>query len=136
MTLHLEKSEMKTNARVFVVSLWAEDLPALVHFYRDIVGLPLLSHNKGRLYFDLGGAYLVLLEGKPPASPDTLGTRYPLVAFALMDFEAALARLQAHGIEQPWGVEAGEGLRWVMLHDPAGNLIEIVDTGGKDPARE
>jgi len=129
MTAHLEKSELNTNARVFVVSLWAEDLPAALHFYRDVIGLSLLSHHKGRPHFDLGGAYLVLLQGKPPASPDTLGTRYPLVALALIDFEAALARLQAHGVELPWGIEAGEGLRWVMLHDPAGNLIEIVDPG-------
>ena len=71
----------------------------------------------------------MLLHGKPPVSPDTLGTRYPQVALALSDFEGALARLQAHGVELPWGVEAGEGLRWVMLHDPAGNLIEIVDRG-------
>lgn len=115
------------KARVFVVSLWAEDLLASVHFYRDIIGLTLLSHQKGRPHFDLGGAYLVLLQGKPPASPDTLGIHFPLVALTLMDFEAALARLLAHGVKLPWGLEVGEGLRWVMLHDPAGNLIEIVD---------
>jgi catechol 2,3-dioxygenase-like lactoylglutathione lyase family enzyme len=124
------------SARVFVVSLWANDLAEALHFYQNVIGLTLYSHHKGRPHFDLGGAYLVLLPGKPPVSPDTLGTRYPLVAFSLIDFEAALTRLKAHGVELPWGEEAGDGLRWVMLHDPAGNLIEIVDGGELSPARE
>ena len=48
------------------------------------------------------------------------------MAFAVDDLEAAIARLQAHGVELPWGIENDEVSRWVMFHDPAGNLIELV----------
>ena len=34
-----------TPDHLAVVSLWAEDLPALAHFYRDVVGLPLVAHH-------------------------------------------------------------------------------------------
>jgi hypothetical protein len=37
--------------------------------------------------------------------------------------------LQAHHVELPWGVEARAKDRWVMFHDPGGNLIEFVQFG-------
>ena len=47
--------------RIAVVSLWAEDVPAGVHFYRDVLGLPLLAHHRGdHPHFDLGGTYLTI----------------------------------------------------------------------------
>lgn len=52
-------------------------------------------------------------------------TRFPIVAFAADDLDAAVDRLRAHGVEMPWGVEEDADSRWVMFHDPAGNLIEV-----------
>ena len=46
-----------------VISLWAEDVAATAHFYRDVIGLKLVSHHGDRSHFDLGGAYLVILQG-------------------------------------------------------------------------
>jgi hypothetical protein len=34
--------------------------------------------------------------------------------------------LRAHHVDLLWGIEEDAGSRWVMLHDPAGNLIELV----------
>jgi catechol 2,3-dioxygenase-like lactoylglutathione lyase family enzyme len=48
-----------------VVSLWAEDVAATAHFYRDVIGLHLLKHDQHRPHFELGGAYLVILQGRP-----------------------------------------------------------------------
>jgi hypothetical protein len=31
-----------------------------------------------------------------------------------------------HNVELPWGLESNPAGRWVMFHDPAGNLIELV----------
>jgi catechol 2,3-dioxygenase-like lactoylglutathione lyase family enzyme len=46
---------------VAVFSLWAEDVPAAVHFYRDVVGLDLLPHHGHRPAFDLGnGSHLII----------------------------------------------------------------------------
>jgi glyoxylase I family protein len=112
--------------RVAVIGLWAEDVPTAVHFYRDVIGLPLLSHHGERLHFDIGGTYLVILKGQPVSVPDPELPRFPLIAFAVDDLDAAVEHLQAHGVELPWGVEEGADSRWVIFHDPAKNLVELV----------
>ena len=99
------------------------------HFYREVIGLPMQPHHGERLHFDLDGAYLVILEGKPPRGEVEGQTRFPQVALTVDDFGAAVNRLRANRVELPWGIEEGSGLRWVMFRDPAGNLIEFVETG-------
>lgn len=117
---------MKTGRpiRLAVVSLWAEDVPATVHFYRDVLGLRLLTHHAaGRPHLDVGGMILVVLPGKPqPASSE----RFPQLAFAVDDFQAALKNLESHQICLHWGLERDGHARWVMFYDPAGNLVELV----------
>ena len=113
------------DARIAVVGLWAEDVPTTAHFYRDVIGLRLLPHHGNRPHFDVGGVYLTILQGKPRPAQDSVPARFPLVAFAVEDLEAAAARLQSHHVELPWGSEEDTGARWVMFHDPAGNLIEV-----------
>jgi catechol 2,3-dioxygenase-like lactoylglutathione lyase family enzyme len=113
--------------RLAVISLWAEDVPAAARFYREVIGLRLLPHHAGqRPHFDLGGVYLTILTGRPQAARAAEPERFPLVAFAVDDLDAAAARLRAEGVALPWGVEADASSRWVMFHDPAGNLIELV----------
>jgi catechol 2,3-dioxygenase-like lactoylglutathione lyase family enzyme len=111
-----------SQPRLAVVTLWAEDVPAAAHFYRDVIGLRLLPHHhNGRPHFDVGGVYLTIVQGKPAPAP----TRFPFFAFAVDDLGAAVERLRAQHIELPWGIEEDTGSRWAMFHDPAGNLIEI-----------
>jgi len=116
--------------RLAVVSLWAEDVPAAARFYRDVLGLKMLPHHHGgRPHFDLGGAFLTILKGKPQPASDPQPERFPLMAFAVDDLEATVARLNARGVATPWGIEADAGSRWAMFHDPAGNLVEVVQFG-------
>ena len=114
------------GVQIAVVSLWAEDVPAAVHFYRDVIGLRLLPYHGDRPHFDLGGIYLVILRGRPVPAQNPTPPRFPLIAFAVKDLDAAMDRLRAHHVELPWGVEEDANSRWVMFHDPAGNLIELV----------
>ena len=113
------------SPKLAVVSLWAEDGTTTAHFYRDVIGLNLLMHDRQRPHFDLGGAYLVILKGRPlpPLDPDP--ARFPIVAFAVDNLDAAVERLRAHHVDLPWGVEEDADSRWAMFHDPAGNLIEL-----------
>jgi glyoxylase I family protein len=120
--------------RLAVVSIWAEDVPATTHFYRDVLGLRLVPHHgapapQGRAtaspHFDLGGTYLIILKGQPRPTENAVPARFPLIAFAVEDLDAAVERLRAHGVALPWGMEEDTGSRWAMFHDPAGNLIEI-----------
>ncbi len=117
------------NPRLAVVSLWAEDVPAAAHFYRNVLGLHLLSHHGGRPHFDLDGVYLTILKGKPSPAQDANPQRFPVIAFAVDDLDAALASLHAHHVDLPWGIERDSHSRWAMFHDPAGNLIELVEFG-------
>lgn len=110
-----------------MISLRAMDVPAAAHFYRDVLGLPLMGHFTGdRPHFDLGGTLLTILPGQP-ALPPNPQPRFPVVAFSIPDLESALDRLRAHKVDLPWGVEENSGSRWVMFHDPGGNLVELVE---------
>ena len=115
------------DIKIAVVSIRAEDVSAAAHFYRDAVGLPLMAHHGGRPHFDLGDAHLTILKGRPVPVRDPTPSRFPIVAFAVPDLDAAIERLDAHQVELPWGIEENETGRWVMFHDPAGNLIELVE---------
>lgn len=112
---------------VAVVSLWAEDVPAAVHFYRDVVGLDLIPHHPGHPAFAIGDdAFLVIIQGQPVSARDSTAPDWPLIALAVGDLDQAIDRLQAHGVALPWGVPAGQEPRWVKFRDPAGNVIELV----------
>ena len=114
---------------IAVVSLWAEDVEAAAHFYRDVIGLRLLphhSHHSERPHFDLSGTYLTILKGRPVPAQDAEPSHFPLVAFTVDNLESAIERLQAHHVELRGDVKEGKDSRWVMFHDPAGNLIELV----------
>ena len=117
------------KVQVAVVGLWAEDVAAAAHFYRDVVGLRSPRERHRRPHFDVGGVHLVILQGRPSTAQDAVPARFPLLAFAVDDLEAALDRLREHRVSMPWGVGHDAHSRWVMFHDPAGNLIELVQKG-------
>jgi catechol 2,3-dioxygenase-like lactoylglutathione lyase family enzyme len=121
--------------RLAVVSLWAENVPLAAHFYRDVIGLPLLGHHGHPPHFDLGhGLYLVVVEGKPAHAQEPGGTRFPVLAFAVHNLAEAIEHLESHNVELPWGVEAAAIGRWVKFYDPAGNLIEFVQFNRSAPS--
>lgn len=113
------------NPKLYVVSLYAQDIPAAAHFYRDVIGLPPVAHHGQWPHFDLGGAYLVILPGQPPQAQE----RFPQLAIAVDDLDAAVSRMRAHQVDLPWDMETGQGSRWVMFRDPGGNLVELVQAG-------
>lgn len=112
--------------KLAVVSIWADDVPTTAHFYRDVLGLKLLDHHGDRPHFYLDGVYLTILKGRPTPAQDAIPARFPLFAFAVDDLDVAVERLLANHVELPWGIEQDNTSRWVMLRDPAGNLIELV----------
>jgi catechol 2,3-dioxygenase-like lactoylglutathione lyase family enzyme len=97
------------SPKLAVVSLWAEDVAATTHFYHDVIGLRLLMHDQRRPHFDLGGVYLVILNGRPLPPLDPIPDRFPIVAFAVDDLDATVARLRQLHVELYWGIEEDAG---------------------------
>ena len=118
------------TAHLSVISLWAEDVKQTAHFYKNVLGLSLTEHHAGTPHFDLDGISLVILRGVPVPAKDPHPDRFPLFAFNVDNFDAAVKKLAEHEVSLPWGIEHNAGSRWVMFYDPAGNLIELVDRHG------
>ena len=114
--------------KFYVISIWAEDVPVCAHFYRDVLGLSLLPHLGSRPHFAVGGTDLVILKGQPTPALNPDPVRFPIFALSVDDLDEMVARLKDHGVALPWGIEIDADGRWVMFHDPGGNLIELAQS--------
>jgi catechol 2,3-dioxygenase-like lactoylglutathione lyase family enzyme len=50
-----------------------------------------------------------------------------VVTFSVPQLDKAVDTLRLYGVDLPWGVEKNAASRQVMFHDPAGNLVELVE---------
>ena len=109
-----------------VSSLWTEDVSETVRFYSEVIGLqlcPCQGYHMDPPHFDVGGAYLAILNGKSMLAPDA--ETFPVVALAVDDLDSAIERLKAYHVDLLKDVEEDSASRWVFLHDPGDNLIEL-----------
>ena len=98
-----------------------------MHFYKDVVGLRLIPHHDHHPAFELGHEiFLVIVQGRTITNRQSEQSSFPVIAFAVDDLENAVASLETHGVDLPWGVEESAESRWVKFYDSAGNLIEFV----------
>ena len=115
---------------VKVLVVWAENVEKTAHFYHDILGLEqrqMYGDNHGHMkHFLLEDSFLILLEGKSHPAENAVPAEFPLFALTVDNLDQAVSHLQAHDVALPRGVEGHEPNRWVMFHDTAGNLIELV----------
>jgi len=112
-------------AGIAVVSLPAKDVQASIHFYRDVLGLRPAPEHGEHFHFEVGGAYFVIREGIPePVEGDS--KHFPTVAFEVNDLNRAVERLHHHDVHLAHDIAGDNDCQWVLLHDPAGNLIELV----------
>lgn len=118
------------NPKLAVIGLWADDVMGAARFYHEVIGLNPVLHHDHRPHFDLGGIYLAILHGSPRSAEGAVPARFPILAFSVNSLQNAIARLEANEVEMPWGIEEDANSRWVMFHDPAGNLIEFVEFKG------
>ncbi|OGO34491.1 MAG: hypothetical protein A2Z16_16570 [Chloroflexi bacterium RBG_16_54_18] len=114
--------------KIAVISIWSPDVEVTARFYQQAVGLPLLPHHPSRPHFKLDETILVILNGTPCPAENPQPERFPLFAITVPDLDEAVERLQRHQVTLPWGIESNSDQRWVMFHDPAGNLVEFVQS--------
>jgi catechol 2,3-dioxygenase-like lactoylglutathione lyase family enzyme len=114
------------STKFAVVSVWAEDIAAAVRFYREVLGLELASHHGSRPHFRVNGVYLTVLKGTSVSTQNAEPDHFPLFALSVDNLDEMVKRLEGHHIALPWGVVSSANERWVLFHDPAGNVIELI----------
>jgi catechol 2,3-dioxygenase-like lactoylglutathione lyase family enzyme len=119
------------------------DLDRATDFYRNILGCTLLRQNRRHTmsFMEAGGDFFVLTSTgihTPPNRPKGTEFHHAFVV-APEAYDAAVAHLEANGIELLWPQAKAEGPdtqhntfpgRHVYFHDPDGNGLEITDCAG------
>jgi catechol 2,3-dioxygenase-like lactoylglutathione lyase family enzyme len=109
------------------ITLWVEDFNKSVTFYRDILGLELLTQPGEMPHFKVGDGILVLAKGKFNQPSDAFPPDFPQLALAVDDLDRTAVRLQNLHIELEANVQERRDSCWIKLCDPDGNLIELVE---------
>lgn len=111
-----------------VANLPAADPAATVAFYRDLLGLDIVMNHGWIITLANDAKMRVQLS---IASEGGSGTPVPDISVEVDDVNAVFARAVSVGHEiayaltdEPWGV------RRFFLHDPAGNLVNILQHTG------
>lgn len=125
--------------RVLETAVYAEDLDAAEAFYRDVLGLELISRGGNRhVFFRAGdGVLLVFNPGEtviPPAA-DQLpvpphgahGPGHLCFAASADEMGAWERRLTEAGVEIESCVDWPNGGRSIYFRDPAGNSLEFAE---------
>ena len=118
--------------RVHHVSVNTNGAPVddVAAFYRDVLGLgdaarPEIPGIPGH-WHTVGDAQLHLVGAPPRGTPiDSTGHHF---CVAVTDLDAAIAELEARGIEYQRAVQ-GQGTVQIWIADPAGNTIELQQDG-------
>ena len=106
--------------------LFTEHYDDSVHFYRDVVGLPVLFTRETLTCLAFGSAYLMIELGGVAGRTEKPRTANPVVLrFNVLDVEAAAAELRTHGVvvrvePYDWGIIG-------VFDDPDGNRCELKD---------
>ena len=109
-----------------IANLTAPDPIALARFYRQAFQLD--------LPFDMGWITFLSSDATQKielhtASEGGNGTELPVISIGVDDLDATQAAVRAAGAEVVYGpVEESWGLRRFFFRDPAGNLVNVVDS--------
>ncbi len=115
------------------------DLDKSIEFYRDRLGMQLLSKNDfegGRFSLaflgyeaDPNAPMVELTHNWDQTEPYEIGTGYGHIALAVKDIEAACDRLEAEGVSVPRkpGAMKHGTTRIAFIEDPDGYKIELIE---------
>ena len=109
-----------------VANLSAPDPAALARFYQRVFGLD--------IPFDMGWITFLTIDSKQKielhtASQGGSATELPVISIGVDDLDATEEMVRAAGAEIVYGpVTEPWGLRRFYFRDPAGNLVNVVDS--------
>jgi catechol 2,3-dioxygenase-like lactoylglutathione lyase family enzyme len=106
------------------------DRNAALAFYRDTLGLTLVSEDKFALVFDAGGTTLRIspVEKMAPAPYTVLGWEVPDIAAMVTTLAGRGVRFERYGFLQQddlgiWNAPGGARVAW--FQDPSGNILSL-----------
>ena len=109
-----------------VANLAAPDPMALARFYHQAFGLDLPLDMGWITFLSRDTAQKIELH---TASEGGGGTELPVISIGVDDLDAAEAAVRLAGAEVVYGpVDEPWGLRRFFFRDPAGNLVNVVDS--------
>jgi catechol 2,3-dioxygenase-like lactoylglutathione lyase family enzyme len=101
------------------IILFTGQMEAMSHFYGTVLGLEIVTEEKGRREFSAGSVTIALHSG--PSSP---GRKGPKIAFKVADVASARTALVARGAR--FGkVRTGEVFTLCDGKDPDGNPVQL-----------
>jgi catechol 2,3-dioxygenase-like lactoylglutathione lyase family enzyme len=118
------------------IVLWAHDAPAMVRFYRDVLGLTVISppERPNPIFLRAGEGHAgipeMIVVVQLPADAPPFGRPRTLHHLALelepADFDAEQRRLEALGFTLRSGQHPVIPSRTMYLDDPEGNEVELI----------
>jgi len=109
-----------------VANLTAPDPTGLARFYERVFGLD-VPHDMGWIAFLTKDATQTI--ELHTASEGGSGTELPVISIGVDDLDATEAAVRAAGADIVYGPVSEEwGLRRFFFRDPAGNLVNVVDS--------
>ncbi|WP_435417903.1 VOC family protein [Parerythrobacter aurantius] len=109
-----------------VANLRADEPGRLAEFYQQVFGLDLTLDMAWIAFLEAGGQQKVEMHA---ASQGGNGTDLPVISIGVDDLESCEAAVRAAGAEIVYGpVKEAWGLSRFYFRDPAGNLINVVDS--------
>jgi len=120
-------SSMKPT-QVMMVTVQVRDFDAAVAWYREVLGLSVLSLEPGEFCMLVPpgstGPALALATDHPERIAPRPGTGWAPI-LVVEDFDATVVELRQRGVSFDAEEEGGEGYRLVRVLDPEGNAIGI-----------
>lgn len=98
-------------------------------FYVETLGFELLQHmpQMGLLAVRVGEVRLSMIADAEADEPKAAAKAGGSIIFRTDDLNETIAALRAKGIEAPEPREAPGFMRFVTLHDPSGNPVQIAE---------
>lgn len=113
-----------------IAFLGARDPTAARAFFRDTLGLPLVSEDEFALVFDAGGTMLRVsfVQEMTPAKYTVLGWQVPDIATTVAELRDLGVRFEMYqGVPQDefgiWEAPSGALVAWFT--DPSGNILSL-----------
>jgi catechol 2,3-dioxygenase-like lactoylglutathione lyase family enzyme len=109
------------------VTLWVNDFEKAIQFYRDILGLELLTAPGEIPQFEIGDGLLVLVKGKFNPPSDAFPPDFPQFSLEVDDLDKVIAQLKSRDYPISGNIEDRRDALLITLYDPDENLIELVE---------